>query len=73
MVIAGYSKMMVPHGNWRSIVLLFGLRQVVHAVPLNTSCVGALASTFQPSVALERDLDPFDLHVRLMPASSCRP
>jgi hypothetical protein len=32
--------------------MLAGSRQVVHAVPLNTICVGAAASTFQPFVAL---------------------
>src|SRR5678815_6191959 len=39
-------------GNPNSIFLLAGSRQVVHAVPLSTSPVGAAASTFQPFVAL---------------------
>ena len=34
------------------MLLLLGMRQVVQAVPLSTSCVGAAASTFQPLVAL---------------------
>ena len=44
--------MMVPQGNWRSIFLLVGIFQVLHAVPLNTSTVGAAVSTVQPFVVL---------------------
>ena len=44
--------MMLPHGNWRSSVVLFGRRHVVHAAPLKINVVGSLGSTFQPLVAL---------------------